>query len=116
MAKPYIGKGIIQPWREHIEELAAFPNVWCKISGLVTEADHRRWEYEEFVPYLDTVHRAFGSGRIMVGSDWPVCMLAGSYREVLEIPLRYIRDLGEQDRTRICRQNAIDCYQLEDRA
>ena len=114
MAKPFIRSGIIQPWKEDVEALASQTNVWCKISGMVTEAYYDRWKYEEFVPYLDTVQHSFGTDRIMLGSDWPVCTLAGEYKEVMEIPLRYIKDLKENDKEKICRLNAIECYQLEE--
>jgi len=114
ISKPPISSGILQPWKDDLETLASRSNVWCKISGMVTEADHNRWRYEEFVPYLDTVLSAFGRERIMLGSDWPVCRLAGEYKEIMEIPLRFIEDLKEDDKIRIYRQNAIECYQLED--
>jgi L-fuconolactonase len=114
ISKPPVSSGILQPWKDEIEALASRSNVWCKISGMVTEADHNRWRYEEFVPYLNTVLSAFGRERIMLGSDWPVCRLAGEYKEIMDIPLRYIENLNEDDKIRIYRQNAIECYQLED--
>ena len=114
MSKPDINSGLLHPWEDDIEALASHPNVWCKISGMVTEADHNRWRYEEFVPYLDVVLNAFGTERIMLGSDWPVCRLAGEDDEVMDIPLRFIEGLNEDDRKRICWQNAVECYQLED--
>ena len=114
ISKPPVSSGILQPWKDDLEALASRSNVWCKISGMVTEADHNRWRYEEFVPYLDTVLNAFGRDRIMLGSDWPVCRLAGEYKEIMDIPLRFIEDLKEDDKIRIYRQNAIECYQLED--
>ena len=114
ISKPRISSGIFQPWKDDLEALASRSNVWCKISGMVTEADQNRWRYEEFVPYLDTVLNAFGRDRIMLGSDWPVCRLAGEYKEIMDIPLRFIEDLKEEDKIRIYRQNAIKCYQLED--
>lgn len=114
LAKPFIRSGILQPWKEDIEKLASQPNVWCKLSGMVTEADHNRWRYEEFVPYLNTVLQSFGADRIMLGSDWPVCTLAGEYKEVMEIPMRFIKDLIENDKEKISWLNAIECYQLEE--
>ena len=85
VAKPLIRDGIVTPWREQIRELARFPNVCCKVSGMVTEADHRAWKPDQFHPYLDVVLEAFGPGRLLFGSDWPVCLLAASYAEVLEL-------------------------------
>lgn len=113
MAKPPVRSGSIQPWKKQIEALAEHPGVWCKISGLVTEADHRNWNYESLVPYLDAVVRAFGTERIMLGSDWPVCRLAAEYNEVMEIPRRYFGGLGPHERNLVFYENAIRCYGLE---
>ena len=77
MSKPPIKSGKIRPWKDGIEILAGESNVWCKVSGLVTEADHRGWNYKQLVPYLTVVLEAFGPDRIMVGSDWPVCTQIG---------------------------------------
>ena len=85
IAKPGIKAGTLSPWREQIRELAAFPNVLCKVSGLVTEADHRMWTPEDFVPYLEVVFEAFGVERLMFGSDWPVCLLAAGYEQVFSL-------------------------------
>ncbi|MBL9175960.1 MAG: amidohydrolase family protein [Verrucomicrobiales bacterium] len=85
IAKPLIRDGVVAPWCERIRELARFPNVCCKVSGMVTEADHRSWKPDQFLPYLDWVLEAFGPGRLMFGSDWPVCLLAATYPEVLEL-------------------------------
>ncbi len=113
ISKPFIKTGILQPWKDDIEALAAQPNVWCKISGMVTEADHQAWKYVDFVPYMKVVCEAFGTDRIMLGSDWPVCRLAGEYDEVMGIPLAFFDHLSETEKESIYRQNAIDCYQLE---
>ncbi len=113
ISKPFIKTGILQPWKEDIEALATQPNVWCKISGMVTEADHQSWNYMDFVPYMKVVCEAFGTDRIMLGSDWPVCRLAGEYNEVMGIPLDFLNHLSETEKESIYRQNAIDCYQLE---
>lgn len=113
MAKPFIKSGIIQPWKDHIESLADQPNIWCKVSGMVTEADLVGWKMEDFMPYMEVVFGAFGTDRIMLGSDWPVCKLAGEYKEVLKIPLTFITNLSNGEKENIYSQNAIDCYQLE---
>ncbi len=112
LAKPFIRDGILVPWKEGIETLAAMPNVWCKVSGMVTEADPENWKYEDFIPYLDVVTGAFGPERIMIGSDWPVCLLAGEYGEVLDIPVRYFQKLDKSARDKIFRQNCADFYNL----
>lgn len=114
MAKPRIRSGQLEPWQGDLEALASMPNVWCKVSGMVTEANRDQWRYEEFVPYLDVVFGAFGTHRIMVGSDWPVCRLAGEYAEVMGIPLRYTRGCNRHQLERIYGLNAAECYQLED--
>jgi L-fuconolactonase len=112
LSKPFIKASILDPWREEIIALASQPNVWCKISGMVTEADHEHWKYEDFIPYLDTVIEAFGTDRIMLGSDWPVCRLAGEYHQVMDIPARYFNDLDPSDREKIFSLNCIECYEL----
>ncbi len=87
MAKPRIAEGIMQPWKKQIAELAAFPKLYCKLSGMVTEADHQRWTKDQFVPYVRTIVEQFGSDRVMFGSDWPVCLLAADYDAVVEVLL-----------------------------
>jgi L-fuconolactonase len=113
MAKPPVWSEKLHPWKEQLEQLARFPNVWCKISGLVTEADHLHWSYESLVPYLEVVSRAFGKDRIMVGSDWPVCRLAAEYAEVMSIPVRYFAEWSREEQWKIFHQNALECYDLE---
>ncbi len=85
IAKPHIRDGILSPWDAQIRQLAAFPNVLCKLSGMVTEADHLHWKRDDFRRFLDIVVDAFGTQRIMWGSDWPVCLLAGRYEEVYRL-------------------------------
>lgn len=112
ISKPAIRSGVLHPWKEDIENLARHRNVWCKISGMVTEADPSAWVYEDFVPYLDVVCEAFGSQRIMIGSDWPVCKLAADYKEVMKIPLEFFKKHSIAERSCIFEKNAIDCYKL----
>jgi len=85
LAKPFIKARTIEPWASHIRELAKFPNVFCKLSGMLTEADWKSWEPAHFRPYLETALDAFGPSRLMIGSDWPVCKVAGSYRQVMTL-------------------------------
>jgi L-fuconolactonase len=113
IAKPDIKNGDVSPWREGIEKLADFDNVYCKLSGMVTEADWQSWIYEDFVPYLDTVFDAFGEDRLMIGSDWPVCTLAGNYTRVMGIISRYLEHKGENMTKKILGQNAIEFYHLK---
>ena len=91
MAKPPIKTGEIDLWEDGIRQLAAFPNICCKVSGLVTEADWHHWTPEQIRPYLDVVFDAFGSQRLMIGSDWPVCLVAGEYGRVMDVVKDYVR-------------------------
>jgi len=99
LAKPRIRDSAMQPWTTHMRELAGHPNVWCKVSGLVTEADWKRWRPEEIRPYLDVVFETFAPGRLMFGSDWPVCLVAASYQRVVALVEDYAGYLAaaEQD-------------------
>jgi L-fuconolactonase len=83
ISKPEIKTGKIEPWNNLISKIARHQNVFCKLSGMVTEADHRMWEPEHLRPYIEHVLDSFGEDRVMFGSDWPVCLLAGSYAEVI---------------------------------
>ena len=85
IAKPAIKRNQFEPWAKLICELASCPNVYCKLSGMVTEADWGSWNPSQFKPYLDCVWQAFGPERLMIGSDWPVCLLAGSYSNVMQL-------------------------------
>lgn len=113
LGKPLIKKGLLEPWRCEIARLAAHPNVWCKLSGMVTEADHKQWQYKDLKPYMEVVLESFGPEWIMLGSDWPVCRLAAEYSEVMKIVKVFIKDLNPIDQEKILYQNAIDCYQLK---
>ena len=112
LGKPPIKKGELEPWKHDISRLAVYPNVWCKLSGMVTEADWNNWTAEDLLPYMETILETFGPHRIMVGSDWPVCTLAGEYGRVMKIVPDFIRSLNQADQARILYKNAIDCYQL----
>ena len=112
LAKPSIRSGEIQIWAQHLRTLATNPNVYCKVSGLVTEADWKNWRNADFEPYLDIVFEAFGPDRIMFGSDWPVCLLAGTYKQVKELIANYVRDLSVGQQERIFGLNAISFYGL----
>jgi L-fuconolactonase len=112
LAKPPICKDETEPWATHMRELAQHANVWCKVSGLVTEADWRRWRLEDIRPYLDIVFEAFGPDRLMFGSDWPVCLLAASYREVWELLDGYASQLSASEREKLFGGNAASFYGL----
>lgn len=113
IAKPFIKKNKMDPWQSDIRELASFKNVWCKVSGMVTEADWKNWTEDSFSPYLAVIEEAFGYDRIMLGSDWPVCLLAGFYEDTLQIPIHYFKDLPEGIMRKISRDNCIQFYGLD---
>lgn len=110
LAKPHIGTGQIEPWREQIRRLARSPHVLCKVSGMVTEANWTEWRATDFRPYLDVVAEAFGAERLMFGSDWPVCTLAGSYERVLALAEDYFASWSETERAAIFGGNAARFY------
>jgi L-fuconolactonase len=110
IAKPSIKDKRYLPWARHLRQIAANPNVYCKISGLVTEADWKQWRTDDFKPYLDLVFEAFGVERLMFGSDWPVCLLAASYGRVVQLVTDYARNLSIPDREKIFGLNAAHFY------
>lgn len=116
LAKPLIKDGCLSPWREQIRELAQSANVFCKISGLVTEANWAGWQPADFKPYLDVIFEAFGDDRLMFGSDWPVCLLAGSYEQVHRLVTGYVASLPKPVGNKILGGNAARFYSLLARA
>jgi len=110
IAKPNIKDGILTPWDQDIRKLGSFPNVSCKLSGMVTEADWRKWEPEDFRSYLDVVFDAFGPERLAFGSDWPVCRVAGTYQEIFKLVNDYIDPLAPRERSLILGENAAEFY------
>lgn len=112
IAKPKIARQELSPWQENIRSLAKYPNVYCKLSGMVTEADWEQWRPEDITPYLDVVTDAFGIDRLMIGSDWPVCLLAAPYRAVIALVDQYFAGFSSDEKNKIYGQNATDFYQL----
>jgi L-fuconolactonase len=112
IGKPSIRDGTFQPWKESIRKLAAAGPVYCKISGLVTEADWNGWKNGDFEAYLDVVMEAFTPARLMFGSDWPVCLLAASYREVLGIVESRLKHYSKEDQARVMGETAADFYKI----
>jgi L-fuconolactonase len=113
LAKPEIKSGSIHSWKKGIAELAASPNVYCKLSGLVTEANWNRWKLEDMRPYLDVALERFGANRLMIGSDWPVCTLAGSYSRVMGLIKSYLSEHLEQECEAILGGNAKRFWRLK---
>ncbi len=112
LAKPYIKAGLIDEWRRDIKTIAAFENVFCKISGMVTEADFEHWRIQDFRPYLDVAVEAFGTKRILYGSDWPVCLVAASYQQTKGIVDDYFASFSETEQSDFFGGNAGNFYQL----
>ena len=112
IAKPPIESGALAGWREDVFALAQNPNVFCKVSGMVTEASWKGWRPEHFTPYLDIVFEAFSADRLMFGSDWPVCLLAASYRQVFELVSEYVGQAPTGTQEKVFGANAIKCYGL----
>jgi L-fuconolactonase len=112
LAKPYIKKGEIAEWKKHIQRIAAYPNVYCKVSGMVTEADWKGWKKDDFVPYMDAVVEAFGVDRLLFGSDWPVCLVAASYSKVVELAEQYFQQFTKDEQEKIFGGNAVTFYNL----
>jgi len=113
IAKPLIKDKKLSPWKEDIEKLARFKNVYCKLSGMVTEANVKYWKQEDLIPYLDIIFAVFGPDRLMIGSDWPVCRVVGLYKQVMEVVLDYIETYPDEDKNKILGENAIRVYQLK---
>lgn len=113
IAKPSIKDRALEPWATQLRQLAKAPNVWCKLSGMVTEAKRHAWQQEDFVPYLDIVFEAFSPSRLMFGSDWPVALLGADYQQVYSIIDQYTRNRPQPERDKIFGDNARDFYQLK---
>lgn len=112
LGKPAIRTRQIDDWRREMRRLSAAPNVWCKLSGLVTEADWKSWKPSDFTPYLDVALECFGAARLMIGSDWPVCLLAGNYAEVVAGVTDYVDRLTWSERNAVLGDNAARFYGL----
>jgi len=112
IAKPFIRDQKFSPWKEDITELAKSPNVLCKVSGMVTEANWNTWKKEDFKPYLDHIFETFTPDRLMYGSDWPVCLLSGTYQQVFDLVRDYIRQFPAEIQEKVLGQNATRFYSL----
>ena len=110
IAKPKIAAGEMHPWADNLRKLAAFPNVFCKLSGLVTEADIHNWTPDQLRPYVETVIDAFGPGRVMFGSDWPVCTCATTYSAWRDLVGGFISHLSVNEQTQIMGGAALKAY------
>lgn len=111
-AKPDIGKKDINEWRVLMKEMAMYPNVYCKLSGLLTETKWKQWSPADFYRYLDVVFEGFGTDRLMFGSDWPVILLSGIYVQWKSLLEKYMENFVEEDRLKVFGENAIEFYNL----
>jgi L-fuconolactonase len=113
VSKPEIKNRKLDPWRSLMAQVANHPNVYCKLSGMITEADHKTWTPEDLRPYVEHVVESFGMDRVMFGSDWPVCLLAGSYDQVVEALQLILKPrLNPQQEASVFGGNAARFYKL----
>jgi L-fuconolactonase len=112
VAKPLIAGGLLEPWASRMMELGQRQNVWCKVSGMVTEANWKAWTPETLKPYLDVAVEAFGPERLMAGSDWPVCLVASGYAQWFEVLRNYFAPFSESERAAVFGGTAIEVYGL----
>jgi L-fuconolactonase len=112
IAKPLIAQGVIDPWASDIKAVADIPGVYCKISGMVTEADHANWIVDDLKPYVSHIVESFGFDRLMYGSDWPVCLLAADYDRMFKATLDAIGPMPDDDRAKFLGKNATEFYKL----
>jgi len=112
IAKPRIREGVVAPWRDNLREMAKRPNVWCKVSGVVTEADHKKWTEAQVRFYIDAAIDAFTPKRIMFGTDWPVCTTATTYKNWTELMHRATKNLSPSERDSIFGGAAAAAYRI----
>ncbi len=111
-AKPEIRRGLLEPWKSRMRMLAEMPNVWCKMSGLVTEADHEHWTPDELQPYIEHAIECFGFDRIVYGGDWPVVTLAAEYGRWFETICRAVEGASPSELRKLFHDNAVEFYRL----
>lgn len=113
ISKPRIAEGAMQPWQDLMAELAGYDNVWCKISGMVTEADWENWTVDDLKPYVIKVVELFGKNRVLFGSDWPVCNLAGNYCSVVSAAEKLVDQIAPDAVDQVFGENAARLYGLK---
>ena len=112
LAKPYIRKQEIEPWRSDLRRLAEFPNVYCKLSGIVTEAHWQTWTPEQIAPYISVAVECFGAERLMIGSDWPVCTVAASYTRTMNLVIEFLKRYPDAERDAVLGGTAATFWRL----
>jgi L-fuconolactonase len=110
--KPSIKNNQIKEWENLMNELAGNKNIYCKLSGLITEAKWKGWNEKDFYPYLDVVFESFGTNRLLFGSDWPVMLLSGTYTKWKSLLENYMNDLSQKEKQKVFSENAIQFYNL----
>jgi L-fuconolactonase len=112
LAKPSIRSGEKTQWELNMAALSTFENVYCKISGMVTEANWKTWKPSDFHPYMDELFETFGADRLMYGSDWPVCLVAASYDQQVDIVTSYLEEFSSREKKQVMHENAVKFYNL----
>ena len=112
LAKPYIRRGLIKQWEKDMRRIARHENVYCKVSGLTTEASLDNWRPEQLWPYLEAAFEAFGAQRLCYGSDWPVCLLAADYGRQLEVVADFVQNLSAAEQATFWGANAAKFYNI----
>ncbi len=113
ISKPMIADGVMEPWKELIKVMASFPNTYCKVSGMVTEAKWNEWKVSDFRPYFEVLVESFTPARLMFGSDWPVSVLAGGYRKVIDLAEELTTDFSASEKEDFWSGTAIRAYKLD---
>jgi L-fuconolactonase len=113
IAKPLIAERVMEPWARDMEPVAEIPGMHCKLSGMITEADHNNWSADDLRPYVQHVLKLFGPDRLMFGSDWPVCLLAGSWKQVLAAFTQACGAMPSAEREKILGETAQEFYRLQ---
>lgn len=113
LAKPNIKGGEFEFWSKGISKISELPNIWCKVSGMVTEADWNYWKTEDFKLYLDHITDSFGIKKLMFGSDWPVCLLAGTYTAVFDLAYHYYKSFSQVEQQAVFGSNACEFYGIK---
>lgn len=112
IGKPNIKEKKFSKWKENIFELAKHPGIYCKLSGMITEANYSTWIYDDIVPYMDVVGEAFGTDRICFGSDWPVCLVAGQYDKMIGVVEKWASQLNSKTQEQIFGLNTCTFYNI----
>jgi L-fuconolactonase len=112
ICKPDIRNQIFEPWKTHLKELSGMSNMWCKMSGLATEADHKNWKQEDLKPYIHHVLECFGFDRVMYGGDWPVASLATGYQRWVQVLERAVQGCSKTELKKLFHDNAVAFYKM----